>query len=85
MHISEWSSVLYNLYTNSKKAIKRARNLGKLKIITGEENGKIDSQSYMIMEMVYPKKIYLEFLMRFSLHPSAGFDAPLDEKLTELG
>src|SRR5690606_194274 len=41
MHISEWSSVLYNLYTNSKKAIRRSGNLGKIKIITGEENDKI--------------------------------------------
>lgn len=42
MHPSEWSSILYNLYTNSKKAIKRAsQEKGIIKIIGGKENGKI--------------------------------------------
>jgi signal transduction histidine kinase len=42
MHPSEWSSILYNLYTNSKKAIKRANEKnGKIKIICGRENTKV--------------------------------------------
>lgn len=36
MHASEWNSILYNLYTNSKKAIKRAEVNGKVKIILGK-------------------------------------------------
>jgi len=32
MHPSEWSSILYNLYSNSKKAIIRAATNGKIKI-----------------------------------------------------
>jgi len=39
MHPSEWSSILFNFYTNSKKAIKRAGNQGKILIECGlEEN-----------------------------------------------
>jgi signal transduction histidine kinase len=39
MHPSEWSSILYNLYTNSKKAIKRQEpQKGKIKIIVGKED-----------------------------------------------
>lgn len=35
MHPSEWSSILFNLYTNSKKAIKRTDNSGKIQIECG--------------------------------------------------
>ena len=35
MHPSEWSSILFNLYTNSKKAIKRTGNDGKILIECG--------------------------------------------------
>lgn len=35
MHPSEWSSILFNLYTNSKKAIKRTQNSGKIQIECG--------------------------------------------------
>ncbi len=35
MHPSEWSSILFNLYTNSKKAIKRTSNDGKILIECG--------------------------------------------------
>lgn len=39
MHPSELTSVLYNLYTNSKKAIKRAnRGEGKIQVISGRED-----------------------------------------------
>lgn len=35
MHPSEWSSILFNFYTNSKKAIKRVGNKGKILIECG--------------------------------------------------
>lgn len=41
MHPSEWSSVLFNFYTNSKKAIQRAKSDGKILIECGEENDMI--------------------------------------------
>lgn len=43
MHPSEWSSILFNLYTNAKKAIKRSKNSGKLDI----ECGKIDNRIFL--------------------------------------
>jgi len=38
MHPSEWASILFNLYSNSKKAIKRANSKGKIFIKAGSEN-----------------------------------------------
>jgi signal transduction histidine kinase len=45
MHPSEWSSILFNLYTNAKKAIKRTKKRGEVKIECG----------------LYEKNVYLEF------------------------
>lgn len=41
MHPSEWASILFNLYTNAKKAIKKSesRNNGKINIHCGEASG----------------------------------------------
>jgi signal transduction histidine kinase len=41
MHPSEWSSILFNFYTNSKKAIKRAQSKGEILIECGESEGSI--------------------------------------------
>jgi len=42
MHTSEWASILFNLYSNSKKAIKREkRNKGNILIRAGKENNSI--------------------------------------------
>ncbi|MBD3628290.1 ATP-binding protein [Cyclobacterium sp.] len=41
MHKSEWSSILFNLYTNSKKAISKTGRKGIIYIEGGIENGKI--------------------------------------------
>lgn len=39
MHPSEWSSILFNFYTNSKKAIKRVSDEGEIFIECGENDG----------------------------------------------
>jgi signal transduction histidine kinase len=42
MHPAEWTSILYNLYTNAKKAIKRAKpSQGKIKLISGRDKTKV--------------------------------------------
>lgn len=42
MHPSEWTSILFNFYTNSQKAIKRAHEReGRILITAGKEDGKI--------------------------------------------
>lgn len=38
MHPSEWASILFNLYTNSKKAIRRAKSDGKILIRCGKDD-----------------------------------------------
>ncbi|MCB0742848.1 MAG: sensor histidine kinase, partial [Ignavibacteriae bacterium] len=43
MHFSEWASILFNFYSNSKKAIKRTSNRGKIHI----EAGKIKDKVYL--------------------------------------
>jgi signal transduction histidine kinase len=85
MHISEWSSVLYNLYTNSKKAIKRSGNIGKMKMITGEENGKIYLELHDNGDGIPEDNKNRVFNAFFTTSTPAGFDAPLDEKLTGTG
>lgn len=85
MHISEWSSVLYNFYTNSKKAIKRSGNVGKMKIITGEENDKIYLELHDNGDGIPNENKNRIFNAFFTTSTPAGFDAPLDEKLTGTG
>ena len=41
MHASEWASILFNFFTNSRKAIDRAGNKGKILIRAGQENSKV--------------------------------------------
>ena len=41
MHPSEWSSILFNFYTNSRKAIARAGSSGKILVRVGKEKGKV--------------------------------------------
>jgi signal transduction histidine kinase len=41
MHPSEWLSILFNLYTNSKKAIRRSGNIGLIKIRIAKINNHI--------------------------------------------
>ncbi|MFX0137219.1 MAG: sensor histidine kinase [Candidatus Hodarchaeota archaeon] len=41
MHISEWSSILLNLYTNSIKAIRRANSQGQILIKAGKTNNAV--------------------------------------------
>lgn len=85
MHSSEWSSILFNLYTNSKKAIRRADVIGQIKIVVGKEN----------------ESLYLEFLDNgdgipetnadkifdafFTTSSPLGFESTEDERLTGTG
>lgn len=43
MHPSEWSSILFNFYTNSKKAIKRTKSPGEIRI----ECGSMENHVYL--------------------------------------
>ena len=41
MHPSEWASILFNLYTNAKKAIKRAKSKGRILIKCGYDESSV--------------------------------------------
>jgi len=41
MHKSEWASILFNFYTNSRKAINRANRKGKILIECGKKHNKV--------------------------------------------
>jgi signal transduction histidine kinase len=41
MHMSEWASILFNFYINSKKAIKRAGSKGEIFIRCGKEDERV--------------------------------------------
>ena len=85
MHKSEWSSILFNLFTNAKKAINRARVIGKILIEVGINNDKIflnfnDNGDGIPLEN--RNRIFNAF---FTTSTPAGFDAPKDEQLVGSG
>ena len=85
MHISEWSSILYNLYTNAKKAIKRQNVLGRISIITGKEEDKVYLEFSDNGDGIPEENRERIFNAFFTTSTPAGFDAPIDEKLTGTG
>lgn len=85
MHSSEWNSILYNLYTNSRKAIKRARVAGKILVEVGVENEETfitfqDNGDGIPKEN--ERRIFNAF---FSTSTPASFDAPNEEQLIGTG
>ncbi len=86
MHKSEWSSILFNLYSNSRKAIRRAKTVGHILL----EIGDIDSNYVFIrfndngdgIPEQNRKRVFNAF---FSTSMPASFDAPQNEQLTGTG
>jgi len=77
MHPSEWSSVLFNFYTNSKKAIKQSSNEGKISIECGEENGFVYlefSDTGIGIPKEHEEDIFLEFYTTTSQADLTDFD-----------
>lgn len=85
MHISEWNSILYNLYTNSRKAIKRANVLGKILVEVGID-GDYSFVDFFDNGDGIPKenegRVFNAF---FSTSTPASFDAPNEEQLIGTG
>ena len=85
MHSSEWNSILYNLYTNSRKAIKRANVVGKILVEVGNED------NYSFIDFLdngdgIPKENEARvFNAFFSTSTPASFDAPNEEQLIGTG
>ena len=85
MHKSEWSSILYNLYTNSRKAIKRANVKGKILVEVGIEGDNTFVLFYDNGDGIPTENRDRVFNAFFSTSTPASFDAPNDEQLVGTG
>jgi signal transduction histidine kinase len=85
MHASEWSSILFNFYTNAKKAIKRAETKGLIQIILGEEKGFVYLEFMDNGDGIAELDKERIFNAFFTTSTPVAFDAPTDEKLTGTG
>lgn len=77
MHPSEWSSILFNFYTNSKKAIKRVTNEGIIGIECGEDGNFVylefsDTGDGISKE--HEEEIFVEFYTTTSQPSLSDFD-----------
>lgn len=85
MHASEWSSILFNLYTNSKKAIKRKNISGKLKITIGKEDKVVYLEFSDNGDGIPDQNKMKVFDAFFTTSSPIGFDPTEDEKSTGTG
>lgn len=85
MHRSEWSSILFNLYTNSKKAIKRKKTNGKILVEVGIENENTFIKFHDNGDGIPDANRHRVFNAFFSTSTPASFDAPRDEQMTGTG
>jgi len=85
MHASEWSSILFNLYTNSKKAIRRAGVIGEISIIGGNEKGKVYLEFSDNGDGVPDENADKIFEAFFTTSSPTSFDSTVEEKSTGTG
>lgn len=85
MHISEWNSILYNLYTNSRKAIKRANVLGKILVEVGIDGDYSFVDFFDNGDGIPKENESRVFNAFFSTSTPASFDAPNEEQLIGTG
>lgn len=85
MHSSEWNSILYNLYTNSRKAIKRANVVGKILIEVGVEEDNVFINFLDNGDGIPEENVSRVFNAFFSTSTPASFDAPNEEQLIGTG
>ncbi|MGH2666709.1 sensor histidine kinase [Flavobacterium sp.] len=86
MHPSELTSILYNLYTNAKKAIKRVnRNDGKIQIICGKDDGIIYIEFLDNGDGIPEKNKNRIFDAFFTTSAPSGIDASQNEMATGTG
>ena len=85
MHKSEWSSILYNLYTNSRKAIKRANVIGRILVEVGIDDENTFIRFHDNGDGIPDENRNRVFNAFFSTSTPASFDAPNDEQLVGTG
>ncbi|HEY0056944.1 MAG TPA: HAMP domain-containing sensor histidine kinase, partial [Pedobacter sp.] len=85
MHSSEWSSILFNLYTNSKKAIRRAGGIGEISIIGGNEKSKVYLEFSDNGDGIPEENVEKIFDAFFTTSSPTSFDSTVEEKSTGTG
>lgn len=85
MHKSEWSSILFNLYSNSRKAIRRNRVEGKILIEVGVNDKYVFIRFNDNGDGIPEQNKHRVFNAFFSTSTPASFDAPQNEQLVGTG
>lgn len=85
MHRSEWSSILFNLYTNAKKAIKRENSKGKILIQIGVDGDNVFVNFQDNGDGIPEGNKHRIFTAFFTTSTPASFDAPKDEQMIGTG
>lgn len=85
MHKSEWSSMLFNLYSNSRKAIRRKCIEGKILIEVGINDKYVFLRFNDNGDGIPEKNKHRVFNAFFSTSTPASFDAPQNEQLVGTG
>lgn len=85
MHRSEWAAILFNLYINSKKAIKRAGTKGEIFIKCGRENGSLFLEFSDNGDGIPPENVDKVFDAFFTTTSVAGRTSSDEEAMTGIG
>jgi signal transduction histidine kinase len=85
MHASEWSSILFNFYTNSKKAIRRHGVPGMIRIVVGKEESNIYLEFSDNGDGIPEHNASKIFDAFFTTSSPAGFESSEDDKLVGTG
>ena len=85
MHKSEWASILFNFYVNSKKAIKRAGVKGEIKIRCGRFNENVFLEFSDNGDGIAPENRDKIFNAFFTTTSAAGKNDPEGESLRGIG
>lgn len=85
MHKSEWVSILFNFYTNSKKAIKRANSQGKVFVKVGKIRDKVFLEFSDNGDGIPIEKYELVFDEFFTTSAPSGTNATEFEETTGTG
>jgi signal transduction histidine kinase/anti-sigma regulatory factor (Ser/Thr protein kinase) len=85
MHRSEWSSILFNLYTNAKKAINRAKSIGEILVEVGIEGNNVFLNFYDNGDGIPLENRLRVFNAFFTTSTPAGFDAPKNDQMVGSG
>ena len=85
MHKSEWSSILFNLYTNAKKAINRAKSAGNILVEVGIDGNNVFLNFYDNGDGIPLENRSRVFNAFFTTSTPAGFDAPKNDQMVGSG